>query len=153
MRSSILKRLNGNDAEITQPGLSLDINKLYHINLTGAGIISFQTDGGCLWSSGALGDSEFIDSTTVTVQFTTIAPIGINILSDSNSTDISAISLKEVDGDGTELLSNPGFSDYYEHFYDVEGWYRAVDSGDTIDIDALGWLAGYNDHNIYTIFE
>lgn len=151
---SILKRLNDTTASITQTGLSLDINTIYCLKLTGAGTISFTPEtGGCTWSSGSITNTESLSDQEVEVVFTTVAPSSISITLNNNSQEITSISLKKKnDPLAEEILSNTEFDQYEEHYYSIEGWYQATDSG-TIPVDALGWLQGFNDDIIWTVFE
>ena len=147
---AILKRLNSVDTETAQTGLSLDTGT-YQIGLTGAGIIQFHNGGSYSWGSGSLVHGERLVDQNTTVTFINQAPDSISLKLINSVDEIVAISLKNSAGE--EMLLNGTFDDVEEHFYDIDAWYTASTETDRIPTDVLGWLQGYNDSLIYTVFE
>jgi len=87
----------------------------------------------------------------VTVTFTGTPPTGISIQMQDNVDEIQSISIT-LESTDEEVLVNGDFTDIEVQFYDIESWYGDAYSG-IIPRDALGWLQGFNDSIIYTIFE
>lgn len=150
LSDAILKRLNSVDTETAQTGLSLETGT-YQIGLTGEGIIMFHNGGGYTWGSGSLIHAERLINQDTTVTFTTTAPDTITIKLINTTDQVTAVSLKNNSGE--EMILNGTFEDVEEHFYDIDAWYTASKETDRIPTDVLGWLEGYNESLIYTVFE
>lgn len=151
LHQAILKRLNSVDTETTQSGLSIEIDTTYQLSLTGAGLIIFENGNNYEWSTGGLSNSELINNQTVSVTFRNTAPDKINIRLVTDDQQVQAISL--TDPQGVEIIRNNDFTRVETHFYDTNAWYVAALDERMVPKDALGYLEGFNDSFIYTIFE
>lgn len=151
LSDATLKRLKSVDSETTQTGLSVTTDT-YVVTLTGEGTISFSGGGGYQWSTGNYTNSETLQDQTVTVTFTESTPTGISITLTSDTTTVTKVSMTHQSTPDIELIVNNDFTDVESHYYDIEGWYTTVDNN-RIPADTLGWLQGFNDDVIYTIFE
>lgn len=145
-----LKRLEAVTTEVTQAGVSFTLDT-YSVKLAGKGSISFTGGSGYNWSTGNTTNAETIDNDEVTVTFTGTPPTGISIQMQNNIDEIQSISIT-LESTDEEVLVNGDFTDIEVQFYDIESWYGDAYSG-IIPRDALGWLQGFNDSIIYTIFE
>ena len=145
-----LKRLEAVTTEVTQAGVSFTLDT-YSVKLAGKGSISFPGGSGYSWSTGNTTNAETIDSDEVTVTFTGTPPTGISIQMQNNVDEVQSISVT-LESTDEEVLVNGDFTDIEVQFYDIESWYGDAYSG-IIPRDTLGWLQGFNEDIIYTIFE
>ena len=148
--NAILKRLNSVNAEVTQSGLSLNVDT-YNISLTGAGLIIFNGGTDYEWSTGGMTSQDRLVDQSATVTFKNIAPTSVTIRFEHDVDEVSAVSI--TDSNGVEQLLNSDFTQQEEHFYDIESWHAAAESPGIVPPDVLGYLQGYNEHILYTVFE
>lgn len=151
LSEAVLKRLNSTDAETTQSSLSLEVDTTYQLGLTGAGLIIFENGNNYEWGTGALGNSEMMNNQTTTVVFRGSAPDKITIKLVTDDQQIEAISL--TDPEGNEIIRNNDFINATTHFYGINAWYVATKDERIVPRDTLGYLQGFNDDMIYTVFE
>lgn len=147
---AILKRLNSVDTEVTQTGLSLNV-ATYSISLTGAGLIIFNNGGTYEWDSGSVTNQERLVNTTTNVKFKTSTPDSITIRLENDTDGVAAVSLK--DNTGQELILNNDFMDVDTHYYDIDSWHVASEDPAIVPPDVLGYLQGFNELDLYTVFE
>lgn len=147
---SVLKRHTNANAQATQQLDNIQTGVTYSISVSGTGVVSFTAPIGTTYSWG-VNHNTFADETK-TVTFTGGAPTAISIKLENNSHEIDAISMTEQNTT-TELITNMDFVNTEEQFYDIESWY--VDSEDEriVPHTTLGYLQGFNDTQIFTIFE
>lgn len=148
--NAILKRLNSVNTEVTQSGLSLNV-ATYNISLTGAGLIIFNSGGDYEWSTGGMTNQDRLVDESATVTFKSNTPASVTIRLENDTDEVSALSI--TDSNGVEQLLNPDFNQIEEHFYDIDSWHDAVEYPGIIPPDVLGYLQGYNEHILYTVFE
>lgn len=148
--NAILKRLNSVNAEVTQSGLSLNV-ATYNISLTGAGLIIFNGGGDYEWSTGGMTSQDRLVDQSATVTFKSTTPTSVTIRLENDADEVSALSI--TDSNGVEQLLNPDFTQTEEHFYDIDSWHDAVEQPEIVPPDVLGYLQGYNEHILYTVFE
>lgn len=148
--NAILKRLNSVDAEVTQSGLSLNV-ATYNISLTGAGLIIFEGGGDYEWSTGGMTNQDRLVDQSATVTFKSSAPTSVTVRLEDDADQVSVVSI--TDSNGVEQLKNPDFGQFETHFYDIESWHDAVENPEIIDPDVLGFLEGYNEYILFTVFE
>ena len=151
LSDAILKRLNSEDTETTQSSLSLEIDTTYQLGLTGAGLIIFEGGSNYEWSSGSLSNMEMLTDQTVDVVFRNTAPTAISIRLITQTQEVTNISLKNPQG--VEMIRNNDFTQVETHFYDVNAWYVAAHDERMVPKNVLGYLEGFNDSFIYTVFE
>ena len=146
-----LKRYANNNTQATQDLDNLQTNETYSISISGDATVSFSAPASApvTYSWGA--NTKVMSNNTETVTFTVNAPTSISIKLNNNTDEVTGISM--TDSNGVEMLSNIDFVSVEEQFYDIEGWY--VDSEDEriVPHSTLGWLQGFNDTQIFTIFE
>lgn len=131
----------------------------YRVSLSGSGTVIFGgTTTTYSWfgdqGSGNTGNSVRLQDGSADVSFGVTAPHTIAIRLDNNTDQVDAIELLDVhETPNLQLLTNNSFEQSDVYFYDIEGWYE--DSKDTtiVSTTTLGWLEGFNDSQIYTIFE
>lgn len=148
--NAILKRLDSVEAEVTQSGLGLNVGT-YNISLTGAGLITFHDGGDYEWSSGSMIKQERLVDQSATVIIKSTAPTSVTIRLENDIDELSAISI--TDNNGVEQLINHDFTQFEEHFYDIDSWHDAAIHPEIVPTDVLGYLQGYNQHILYTVFE
>lgn len=146
----MLRRNENTNTQATQQIDNLQTGVTYTISVTGTGVVSFTAPFGTSYSWGA--NHNNFQNESKTVQFTGGAPTSISIKLENNTHEIDAISMQAANST-TELITNMDFVNVEEHFYDIESWY--VDSEDEriVPRDTLGYLQGFNDTQIFTIFE
>ena len=88
---------------------------------------------------------------SATVTFKNSAPTSVVIRLENDADEVSAVSI--TDSNGVEQLKNPDFSQFESHFYDIESWHAAAEDPDIVDPDVLGYLEGYNEYILFTVFE
>jgi len=88
---------------------------------------------------------------SATVTFKSTVPTSVTIRFEHDVDEVSALSI--TDSNGVEQLLNSDFTQIEEHFYDIESWYGAVEQPEIVPPDVLGYLQGYNEHILYTVFE
>lgn len=145
---STLTRYENVNTQATQTISNLQTNTQYQITVTGTGVISFSGPPGTLYSWGR--NNNRFDNETKTVEFLGTPPTEFSVKVESGD-EIETVSM--TDPSGTELITNNDFVQTEEHFYDIEGWYVDSENPDIVPPQALGYLQGFNDTQIFTIFE
>ena len=145
---STLSRYENVNTQTTQTINNLQTNTQYQITVTGNGVISFSGSTGTLYSWGR--NNNRFDNETKTVEFLGSPPTEFSVKVDSGD-EINKVSM--IDPTGTEMITNNDFTQTEEHFYDIEGWYVDSDNVNIVPPQALGYLQGFNDTQIFTIFE
>lgn len=147
---SILKRLNDTAATTVQKVLGLSPTT-YQITVQGSARIEFDNGGTYEWGTGSITNSDVVTNRTTTVKFSGQVPDTIKIRLESNDQQVSSISLKNEQG--VEQLINNDFTQVETHFYDVESWWVASLDERMVPRNTLGFLEGFNEYNLYTLFE
>lgn len=150
LKNAVLKRLNNTVSEVTQTGLGVTVGT-YSIALTGAGLIIFNDGGDYEWSTGAITKQERLVNQTATVKFKNKSPQSITIRLENDADEVSAVTLSS--SAGSQQIVNYDFTQVETHFYDVESFWTASLFPEIVPPDTLGYLEGFNQHNLYTIFE
>lgn len=130
----------------------------YSVALSGAATVVFGgTSTTFSWwgdqGAGNTGNDVRIEDGFANVAFGVSAPHTIGVRLDNNTDRVEAITMTYMEATpNVQKLKNHSF-DSAVYFYDIEGWYE--DSKDTaiVPTNTLGWLEGFNDSQIYTIFE
>ena len=157
---SQLQRSVASNTQICQDLTTVDIHTgHYRVALSGSATIVFGgTNTTYSWFSGQgdgnTGNTIRLQDGFADVSFGVSAPHTIGIRLDTNDDNVDAIELIDVhETPNIQVLKNNMFEQSDVYFYDIEGWYE--DSKDTTVVPAntLGWLEGFNDSQIYTIFE
>lgn len=148
--ANVLSRYSGVNAQATQQLPQLSTGVTYQISVSGDVVVSFSGGSGTQYSWNT--NSKTITDQQVDVTFTTDTPDVISVKFNNNTQQLDAITMTNM-STNEQVLSNSDFTQTHEHFYDIEGWY--VDSADptTISPDTLGYLQGFNDVQLFTIFE
>lgn len=149
LRTSMLKRLNHVAATTIQKVMSLHPG-IYELTIDGTARVGFENGGSYVWSSGSLNNFDTLSNETTTIQFNTKAPDTISIRLEDDTQHVNSISLKNEQG--VEQLINNDFTRVETHFYDVESWWKASLDERMVPRDTLGFLEGFNEFNLYTIF-
>jgi len=156
----VLKRLISNNTQVCQDLTSsgIVVGEHYRVSLSGSGTISFGgTNTVCTWmyaAAGNTGNSIRLEDGTADITFGVAPPDTIAIKLDNNSDEVYSISMLDVhENPAVEMLQNTTFNEIGTYFYDIEGWYEDTKDTDLVPTNVLGWLEGFNDSQIYTVFE
>lgn len=151
LRDTTLKRLNNTDSEATQTDLDVSVGA-YTISLTGTGKIIFNGGDQVEWGTGSLTQDEILSDETTTVEFKGArAPQSVTICLTTDTQQVSKIEL--IDTHSIQKIMNPEFNQVETHFYDVESWWVASLDPEIVPPDVLGYLEGFNEYTLYTVFE
>lgn len=131
----------------------------YRIALSGAATVIFggTTTTYSWWGDQGennTGSDVRIEDGYANVAFGVSTPHTIGVRMDNNTDQVEAITMTYMEVTPNEqVIKNHSFEEVDVYFYDIEGWYE--DSKDTtvVPTDTLGWLEGFNDSQIYTVFE
>ena len=143
-----LKQYENLNTITTQTLDNLQTGIQYNITVNGTGIVSFSGTPGTLYSWGR--NNQRFNNDTKTIEFLGSAPRNISIKVESGDI-VSEISM--TDSSGVEYIVNKDFTQHEKHFYDIEGWFVDSEDKDIIPDTLLGYLQGFNDSQIFTIFE
>lgn len=145
LSAGVLKRLNSSVAGAAQ-SVTLKSNTDYIIDVTGSGRIKFN---GIVNSSGAFVSDLRITDTTITISaIDTITTITVELTDDD---ELSLLSIKEIDTD-IQIVSNGNFMTKNDEFYEIHGWHLDQPDPSAIDPYSIGWVQGFNEHIIYSLF-
>ena len=133
----------------------LSLNTAYSVAITGSCTVAFNSTTQ-EWGDGSTSNAKTFTSTGGwNIHFYSGAPTTISVFFNNNSDYLEHIQFREgtLTSPGDDLISNTSFDQVDTHFYDIEGWYE--DSKDVVSVptDTLGWLEGFNDSQIFTVFE
>lgn len=156
---SLLRNVNSASMvcqDLTNSGLSTGY---YRVALSGAATVIFggTTTTYSWWGdqgAGNTGNTVQIEDGYANVAFGVSTPHTISVRMDNNNDQVDAITLTYMEVNPTEqVLKNYSFEDSDMYYYDIESWYE--DSKDTtiVPSNTLGWLEGFNDSQIYSVFE
>lgn len=147
---SKLKQHNEHIAEVVQslPELSPGT---YQLTVVGSAVVSFENGGTYNWSKGSQTNEELLQDETVSITFNTSAPDTIKLTLRNQNHVIDSISMKDTND--TSYIQNGQFTEAETHFYDLQSWFIASDDPEIVSPDTLGYLQGYNEHELYTVFE
>ena len=155
-----LRRNTGNNAMVCQDLTTTGIVNGYHrVALSGSATIVFggTTTTYSWWDAqgaGNTGNTVRLEDGYANVAFGVSPPHTIGVRMDNNDDQVDEITLTYMEvSPGVQLLENNSFEESDVYFYDIEGWHE--DSKDTtiVPLNTLGWLEGYNDSQIFTVFE
>lgn len=149
LKTSVLKRLNNTAATTIQKVLGLNPG-LYQLTVDGTARVMFDNGGTYAWGTGSMSNQDILTNETTTVRFNNKAPDTIKIRLENEEHQVNSISLKNEQG--VEQLINNDFTEIETHFYDVESWWVASLDERMVPRDTLGFLEGFNEFNLYTIF-
>ena len=134
----------------TLPELLTDVT--YEIALTGTGNVQFNGAGGYQWSTDSAFSHETMNNETMQVTFTDSVPESITVSLNDGTEYIGEGSLKREGGD-EQLIQNGNFSSITSTLYTLDEWKQASNLPGAIELNTLGWLQGFNDYEIYTVFD
>jgi len=124
----------------------------YRLSLSGSATVVF---GGTTttygWSDGSSVNSKRLQNGFIDVSFGVSPPTTIGIRLDNDNDTVEAISLKDTQN--VEFISNSKFESASVYFYDIESWYADSEDTNLVPTNTLGWLEGFNDSQIFTVFE
>ena len=146
-----LKRYNNTNTQATQTLSGLQTGTSYSLSLSGSATVSFSGPAGVVYSWGS--STQIMSDQTVSIDFTTAVPTSISVKLNNANDEVAAVSMVDQAAPETELLNNIDFVNVEEHFYDIDSWYTDSDNEEIVPHDTLGWLAGFNDSQIFTIFD
>ena len=154
--TTMLQRDTNDNAQTTQTLSGLSTNTTYNISLTGDATISFSGGTGTQysWNGSAAGftNSIIFSDNSATVSFTNDTPDVISVKLNNNTQTVSKI-LMINNTTGQNIVRNSDFSVVDEHFYSIEEWYSDSFDNNIVPTDTLGYLQGFNDALIFSIFE
>jgi hypothetical protein len=147
---SKLKQHNQHAAEVVQslPELSPGT---YQLTIVGSAVVSFENGGTYSWSKGSQTNEELVQDETVSITFNTSAPDTIKLALRNQNHVVDSVSMK--DASDNSHIQNGQFTEMETHFYDLQSWFIASVDPKVIPPDTLGYLQGYNEHELYTVFE
>lgn len=153
--NTTLKRGKSTNTVVRQTLSTVSLNTSYSVAITGSCTVAFNSTTQ-QWGDGSTSNAKtFTGTGGWNIHFYSGAPTTISVFFNNNSDYLEQIRFREgnLSSPGDDLLTNTSFEQINTHFYDIEGWYE--DSKDNISVptDTLGWLEGFNDSQIFTVFE
>ena len=153
LSSNILRKLfDTMNTSIKQELPSIETDTVYEVQLTGKGTVQFEGTGGYKWSTASSQDSESLDNETVDITFIDRVPTHIKIILNSADDNVGGISVR---GKSTkdDIIRNGDFDSITSTQYSLNEWRSASSTPGFIPLNSLGWLNGFNESEIYTIFD
>ena len=153
--SSTLKRSTPVNAVIFQVLPTISLNTSYNVAITGSCTVAFNSTTQ-QWGDGSTSNAKTFTSTGGwNIHFYSGAPTTISVFFNNNSDYLEHIQFREgtLTSPGDNLILNTSFDEIDSHFYDIESWYEDSKDNVSVPTDTLGWLEGFNDSQIFTVFE
>ena len=148
----VLQRYTTTNASVNQDlPTTMQTSTTYHVTVSGQATVGF-TGSGFTWGDGSTGNSFVFDNSDQTIAFQN-KPTQIFILLTSDDDRVYSVSLSgdQSGVDNYEHVVNNTFDQIESELYDIESWYD--ESPTSVSTDVLGWLEGYNDSQLFTVFE
>ncbi len=153
--AGVLSRNTTDNAQATQSVPGLQTNTTYQISLTGDATISFSggTTPQYTWNNdnSQTSNNFSLSNNSATVVFSSDTPTAVSLKLNTSSQTVSKVIM--TDSTGASLIDNNSFTTSTERFYAVEEWYHDSLDPDIIPTDTLGYLEGFNQFLLFTVFE